>query len=231
MIQRATSAEQLLLPEKGIEAQKIRALLNSYGTQYDFCRFFVQEGCVFAVFGGSAVICGVPDDCDELAEFLCFCGITDIFCSSEVGGVLQSHLQLKAETVHIMRFDGDGSYSDINSEPTLSEVYSIVGRVFDVEFEPWYLDMSHRVRHGVAKCFTYKDLSACVLQHDINGEALISQVATIPEYRGKGFAKSLVLEVCRRCENSDVYVICEDRLTGFYESIGFVAAGECVVFS
>ena len=41
MIARLDTAEQLsALPEKGIEAQKIRALLKAYGTSYDFCRFF-----------------------------------------------------------------------------------------------------------------------------------------------------------------------------------------------
>ncbi len=233
MIERITTSEQLsVLPEKGIESQKIRALLNAYGVRYDFCRFFKQgDSCCIAVFGASVVICGVSNDYGELAEFLQFSGVADIFCSSECGMALSELLPFAAESVNIMRFCGALEASEVNDAPALSEVYDIVSRSFDIDFEPWYLDMSHRVRHDVSLCFVLDNSSACVLQHDINGEALISQVATLPERRGEGLASRLIKEVCRRCEGSDIFVICEGALLVFYEMLGFEKCGECVVLA
>ena len=233
MIQRLTAPEQLgALPERGVMAQKIRALLCAYGTGYDFCRFFLQgEGCFIALFGGSAVICGASEDRGELAEFLHFSGAADILCSEECGRELCGLLPLKAERVNLLRFCGAPSGVEVNDAPALSEVYGIISKAFEIEFEPWYLDMSHRVRHGVARCFTLESYAACVLQHDINGEALISQVATLPERRGEGLAKRLIHEVCRRCSGSEVYVICEDRLLGFYEKLGFERVGGCAALT
>lgn len=231
MIQRITSSEQFSsLPEKGIEAQKIRALFNAYGAQYDFCSFFRQgESRYVTVFGGAAVICGDYGNVQELADFLVLNSVVDIFCSSECGDALCALIPFAIEKVNIMNFCGVATFSQINDKPALSDVYEIVSKGFDIEFEPWYLDMSHRVRHGVSTCFVLENSSACVLQHDINGEALISQVATFPEYRGKGLAGKLIKEVCRRCEDSEVFVICEDQLLGFYKKLGFEKCGECAV--
>ncbi len=233
MIQRVTDQSQLFkLPLKGIEPQKIRALFYAYGMQYDFCRFYEQDdACFVALFGGSAVIGGDSVNYRELADFLVFSGVVDIFCSVTAGEALQKCLAMKREIVNLMRFCGTALPAEVNSGPALSEVYEIISKSFDIEFESWYLDMSHRVRHGVAKCFTIENSAACVLQHDINGEALISQVATLVESRGNGYARRLIHEVCRRCKGSEVYVICEDMLLDFYEKLGFVKCGECVVFS
>ena len=69
MIKRAFSNDELSkLPNKGIEAQKIRALLMAYGTKYDFCRFYYSECFVFCEMSGSYVVAEIVEDVDDTRE-------------------------------------------------------------------------------------------------------------------------------------------------------------------
>ena len=63
-----------------------------------------------------------------------------------------------------------------------------------------------------------------MVQHSIGSESLISQVAVLSDFEGKGYAGGLLRRVCRAL-GGEIQVICEDRLTGFYEKCGFRHAG------
>ncbi len=230
MIRRAqTDGELDGLPKHGIEAQKIRALLFCYGLKYDFCRFYVGEfhaGRAFlAELNGGFVLyeCG-ECDFEELAEFFVFGGFAEIFCSEAAGERLSRLLPCLLEKVNVMRFEGNAVPCDIETEPPLGDVYVVLKTAFDIEYEPWYLDMSHRTRHGVTR-FRKLDGSVLAVQHDINGEVLLSQIATLPEKRGRGNARRLISAVCAEFSESRVYVICGDGLLDFYRKSGFVHVG------
>lgn len=230
MIRRALTDEDLnRLPKNGIEAQKIRALLLCYGLKYDFCRFYVGEfhaGCAFlGELNGSFVLsdCG-ECDFEEFADFFAFGGYGEIFCSDMAGERLAERLKCRPQRVNIMRFEGKAVPCDTETDPPLDNVYSVLETAFDIEYEPWYLDMSHRIRHGVVQ-FRMLDGSVLAIQHNINGEALLSQVATLPEKRGLGKARRLISAVCAELAGSIVNVICEDELLGFYRKIGFIHDG------
>ncbi len=219
------------LPEKGLEAQKIRALHSAYGAKYDFCRFYRQGNSYISVLDGSFVICADSiADFDELADFLQMQGFSDIFCNEAVGKALSDRLGRGFDVVNLMKFSGGSVCAEFKVEPSLSDVYKIISDGFDIAFEPWYLDMSHRVRHGISKCCVLDSKAALVIQHDINGEALLSQVATLKAHRGEGLAKKLVTSVAASLAPSEVYIVCEDALVGFYEKCGFEAfEKKCVI--
>lgn len=222
MIKRISSPEEMsALPEKGVEAQKIRSLLLAYGIKYDFCRFFISENAFIAQLNGDYIICDCGEtDISELASFLDFSGFASVFCSDRIGENLSKTLDLRAKKVYLMRFLGNPSAEkpDILSP---NEAYSIIKTGFDFEFEAWYLDMSHRVRHGISRFYGLFG-SALAVQYAINGEALISQVASLPEKRGKGFASRLISAVCNELQDFAVYVLCEQELEGFYQKNGFI---------
>ncbi len=218
------------LPEKGLEAQKIRALFNAYGAKYDFCRFFRQNNCYISALDGSFVVSeGTDTDYNELSGFLRMNSFSDIFCSELSGKKLAKALNCDCELVNLMKFVGGAAECDFDKDTPLSDVFSIIREGFEIEFEPWYLDMSHRVRHGISKCCVLDGKAVLVIQHDINGEALLSQVASLKAHRGEGFAKKLVTSVASSLAPSEVYVVCEDALTEFYEKCRFVAVGKKLV--
>lgn len=224
MIRRIFSHDELSgLPQKGIEAQKIRALLFAYGTGYDFCRFFVSEDFILCETDGSFIVCetGNTDTISELSDFIKFNGFTEIFCSERMGEIIAKKLECTANKVNLMRFCGKSVICDgVDCEPPLDGVFSILSSSFELDYSRWYTDMSHRIRHGVAKARCL-DNSALIVQHDLNGEALLSQIATLPEHRGKGNASRLILAVCKELSGSDVFVICDDDLLNFYSKLGF----------
>ena len=224
MIRRALFPEDLSnLPQKGTEAQKIRAMLLAYGMKYDFCRFYVSEFFNICETDGNFVVCdtGKVNGIPELAEFFNFNGFSEIFCSEAVGEMLAEKLNRGSQKVNLMRFIDDPFLcAEVESDPPLDEVFKILSSSFDIDYEHWYVDMSHRLRHNVAKARKLGG-SALIIQHDLNGEALLSQIATLPEHRGQGNAARLILSVCAELSRSDVFVICEDKLLEFYRKIGF----------
>lgn len=230
MIRRAlTDTELDKLPKCGIEAQKIRALQLCYSFKYDFCRFYIGDFCAGCAFlgglNGSYVMSEIGEcDFEELAEFFSFGGFSEIFCSYAAGGRLAKRLQCCMQRVNVMRFEGNAIPFVNETNPPLDNVYSVLKTAFDIEYEPWYLDMSHRIRHGVAQ-FRMLNGSVLAIQHNINGEALLSQIATIPEKRGQGNARRLISAVCAELSKSMIYVMCEDMLLDFYRKSGFVHVG------
>lgn len=234
MIRRAVSEDELFrLPMRGVEAQKIRALLRAYGTKYDFCRFFVSDEFILCEMNGSFVVCelGKADTVDELSDFFNFGGFSEIFCSTELGRRLQEHLYCIAKTVNLMRFREVAiGCAELEKSPSLGDVYGILKTAFEIDYEAWYADMSHRIRHNVAAARKLGD-SALIIQHNLNGEALLSQIATMPGFRNRGNASRLISAVCAELFPSEIFVICEDDLTGFYRRIGFEPAGSKVVLT
>ncbi len=240
MIKRVAEGEKLTLAKTGVEAQKIRALWLCYGPKYDFCRFYTAEFFTVCELNGSFVVCEIEksdnekaprnDDFEELSEFLAFGGYGDIFCSENVGKRLQNLLCCNCETLFLMQFTGTAEHCEVEKEPPLSEVFDILKTGFEIDFEPWYLDMSHRVRHGVTR-FRKLGGSVLAIQHDLSREALLSQIATLPEMRKKGYARRLIRAVCGELSQSKVFLLCEDNLVPFYQKIGFSVVGKkCTLF-
>ena len=223
MIRLVTDPSELnKLPQKGVEAQKIRALLNAYGTSYDFCRFFIQnEDTYISALDMDFVLCEgenfVPE---ELINFSAMNGMKQLFCSEQAFTLIKPYINSKAHKINLMRFCGQGKFCETDSQPALSEVYTVLKDSFDIEFEPWYLDMSHRIRHEVSACRKLND-SVLVIQHNINNEALLSQIATKTESRGQGIATKLILAVCHELSDSDIYLLCDDDLVSFYNNACF----------
>ncbi len=233
MIKRIISDNELNLLlgncDNCVEAQKIGALAACYGTKYDFCRFYKAGSSILCGLNNSYILYGC-DNPDELAAFFTLSRFSDIFCAHMPGEKLSRLIGCRCRLVNLMRFNGrcvsgSGVLQNTESDTPLEELYEILKTGFDIEFEPWYLDISHRIRHGVTQTRRLEN-SALVIQHNINGAALLSQIATLPKSRGKGNASRLILSVCAELSPSKVYVICEDKLLGFYKHIGFELEGK-----
>lgn len=231
MIERIYTEEQISgLPEHGTAAQKIRALWLAYGGNWDFCRFFRQEVGFMSALDGSFVICESPDmDFEETAEFLTVCGFSDIFCSKHCGEMLSRHMEADFHKVNLMTYIGPRASGNLPESVQPSEIWNIIEKRFSPAFEPWYLDMSHRVRHGVSRCYS-DGKAALVVQHEINGEALISQVCVLPELEGRGYASALLRNVCKNL-STEVQIICDDELCGFYEKNDFIKSAEMYIIT
>ena len=94
-------------------------------------------------------------------------------------------------------------------------------------FERWYTDASHKIRHGLihGKCI-YED-GKCVAVALTSGEtdsiAVISSVATLKNYRKKGYGEKAVLSLAQSV-SKDIYLMTDnEKIKCWYEKIGFTA--------
>lgn len=122
--------------------------------------------------------------------------------------------------------------------PNLHQVYSVLqacsSKAFQVpEFEPFYLDMSHRIRHGGATAVGYEKeekIIACAMTvAETERAAIIGAVAVLPEYQRKGIGTSVVQSLLHRCmakHQKHIYVYCNsEQNVQFYRTIGFTDSG------
>ena len=123
----------------------------------------------------------------------------------------------------------------VNEQPKLDNVYSVLRECFDDlkgTYDMWITDTSHRIRHGLSKVFLVGNHTTATLQYIINGKALIGQVGTIIEYRGKGYARQLLYYIGNELSRDkiEVHIFARNHRTSFYKEIGFTPVLTDIVF-
>lgn len=237
MIKAVTDKSELaFLKCTDIYSGKILSLLSAYSVDYDFCRFYCQAENVMARLGNEYILSASDSDTDykELAFFLTMNGFSSVLTDEKTGKALEKELDAEYTYNYLVEFRGEQEECERNAAPKLTEVFDILKTGFDIDYESWYLDMSHSVRHGVTKVFMLDGASTCTMQFNIYKTAFISQVATLPEMRGKRLAERLLRSVCGelRENGSRVYLACREALLPFYKKVEFEQTGRvCVITS
>ena len=217
---------------EGFIEAKIYASYLSYGSGYPFLTFWQgKEGnkitsaiCKFE----DTIFLSVGKDADfsELSQFLSVIGF--------------SHLQAEADTLKalgLLDFDeyvvlksekrnGCRTLFEINEKPPLKEVYGILfgkkeENIALVDFEGWYADLSHRIRHGTAASFTLEGKSAAILSHITEKTAVLSGIATLPSQRRKGYASSLLGSLEDNFTDKNIFTATDEKTAEFYIKNGF----------
>ncbi len=221
MITRITKKEELIKAlasfTPDVFTGKIKALCEAYGFSYPFLKFYRSERAVIAFYYASAVICGECDD--EVWDFCGISGVTDLLIAH--GGSPDS-------AVCIMEYKGGGQPADLKTDTSYEKVYDILKDGFDIDFDSWYTDTCHNVRHGISEIYTLEDAATATKMFGIDGIALLSLVAVKNEYKGKNYGRRTVEAAAERLfPENRVYVICEKALVPFYEKCGFEKTAEC----
>ncbi|HIS68962.1 MAG TPA: GNAT family N-acetyltransferase [Candidatus Gallacutalibacter stercoravium] len=125
--------------------------------------------------------------------------------------------------------------------PSLLQIHGLLAQCAGPGFSPpprdaFYVDMSHRVRHGAARAVALTqpageasgDLAACALTvAETSAMAVIGAVACSPALRGQGLGRAALDALCAQlsAEGKQAYLFCLPQLRRFYEAAGFVAGG------
>lgn len=217
---------------------KIKSLYEAYGISSGICRFYLIGSPTLAAIAADMdsclIIAGVAEpDLEELASFIGMTAPIKVDMPAKLGESLKSRLsdKYKAEYSISLHYHPPKqlAFTQVNDSPKLDDAYKIISSSFEgIEYNSWYVDISHRVRHGISKVYTYMNATTCTMQYNLDGKVFLSQIATLPTERGKGYASKLVSHVAGiySLEGKDVWLNCkEDKLT-FYENIGFVNEGK-----
>lgn len=216
---------------------RIKALYAAYGGTH-LCRFYqdTSSGAVLAIYGDLLIIDSAVTVSEEIMGFCSMLGVKTILCSGEFkldkaksteGYILkyQTSERLQKQSDNIILFN-DG----------FRKIYSLLSESFDssqLDFSDFYVDISHKVRHGCAcSALVYAGntpVSCAVAPFVAGGGAVISAVCTDKTYRQMGFGRCALLSLIDNLNSigvSDIYVQIEDHsLLNFYCPLGFNVAG------
>ncbi len=234
MLKQVYSLDELF-PESytpDIFSGKIKALALAYGFNYPFCRFFVQDvGGAIADYYGEGVLFAPPDYSggEELVHFLKASGMKSIIMSANT--CEKAGLGSAAPKSLIMAYCGEKERErpvDLRTDLPYEKVFDILKDGFPLDFDAWYPDVCHFVRHGISKVFATPGKATATVMFSLDGVSLISFVASAEKERGKGYASALVSYIAAEEQKRGFtpYVICEKELCRFYEKAGFTAIGE-----
>lgn len=224
--------------KKDIFSVKIFSLLEAYGTKYPFIRFYAQKK-----FGAvTAVMCILDNDItlsfmdaladmQELEEFVSVMGFSTLLCDDSFtipreysSGIIMS----SARKIEI-----PCQYTVVDEYPYLFDLFNFVD-YSGVDFESWYVDISHRIRHGCAKAVTLnmdgEIISSAIFSAVHKNDAVLTAVQTKPEFRKSGYGSALVSAMC--CDvTGTVYLMREENKNeSFYKRLFFENTGKWRIY-
>ena len=230
-------------------SRRIKSHYYSYGTEYDFSRFFLIEEQneqlgIISVFNSSMMISTFVDKTlsdnilIEIAHFILInkpsiVEFESCYAESLKAGLVEEY---KPDVRTEFEFISKNTLPDLNVDelPRLDDVFNVLKTSFPAiadSYELWLTDTSHRVRHGLAQSFLLGKYTTATIQYIIDGTALIGHVATIPEERGKFHARRLLYWIGERLTLDGFAVKLQARphRVSYYEEIGFKAIDTDVV--
>lgn len=218
---------------------KIRSAAAAYGLHEPFEQFWVQDGgTIIAKIDNEAVLAeGEHTDMEELAAFLKTLDLQDLACTEETAKDLGLPYNAQGE-IMVLRPENivRSTYADTVMNPGPREIYALLEQAksesFPVpEFEPFYMDLAFRTRHGAAMTAGVRQggrLAACALCSAItDNAAVISAVACVPGLRHRGYASTAVSFLAEKLNRGKLFIFrAKGENEAFYQSLGFEHYGE-----
>lgn len=220
------------LLRKTWRGRKMFSMYKAYGLSYPFCQFFaVGEEGVLLVFNSTILIVNATEsEAEDIAAFIRMHAPFRVECNepvrAQLDALLPEYVSLHRTTFGLQPDPEAASVEEfVELNPSLDEVYRILQAGFPnlQDYSLWYTDTSHRCRHGVSHVLTYKGSTTATIMFDIDDHVLVGEVATLPEARGLGHARSflrwLALWLAQFNKQAVLYAL--DIRESFYREIGF----------
>lgn len=208
---------------------RIMSLAKAYGFSYDFAVFYRQldsDNRITAIISKldfDFTLCFNENaDTNEISEFISVLGYSTLLCDASFNHTApytKGVIMVSDKKVEI-----PAARAKIDKYPKLMELFNFVD--YDTaDFESWYVDISHRIRHGCARAYTL-NINGVIIASGIfssiyNDDAVLSAVRTSEEYRGLGYGSALVSEMTGDIKGK-IYLMREKELNEqFYKRLGF----------
>lgn len=226
------------VPEDSPFGCKILSAAAAYGLTEPFEQFWAQDGgTVLAKIDSEAILVeGEQTDMEELLAFLRTLDIKKLSCTEETAKHLGLPISSRGEimVLHPQNID-QRALADVVTNPGPREIYSLLEQAqsdtFKVpEFEPFYMDLSFRTRHGAALTAGVRQggrLAACALCTAMTEHAaVISAVACVPGLRLRGYGRTAVSALVSKLQRDNMYIFrAEGENEAFYRKLGFSSCG------
>ena len=220
---------------RGPFSLRIVAAARAYGLEAPFLDVWQGNGCWFSRMDGVLTLAGVPEPegREETRLFLAASGAGEIFCAPEAAAALG--LVPDQEGPVLWRKQPGERGPLLGEQPSPRVIYPVLeacrGPYFPVpSFEPFYLDLSHRFRHGAAAGVVLEEAgmaAACAVAAAVTEEAaLLTAVAVRPEFRRKGLGRKAVEQLGSHLPGREMYLFrAKEENQAFYAGLGFIPRG------
>ena len=236
MIKKTEYADVLAPFCKTVFGCRIQSTAAAYGVNEPFAQFWTQED--------KAALCKLDDvlildadgaDFDELKDFIAMTGASRLLCDLNVAQNLGLPVAAKGE-VMLYRNDQPMKPPTIfEKNPSLREVHALLSACASntfvpPEFEPFYMDMSHRIRHNTAEAVGVRQgetlVSCAICSAQTADSAVLSSVAVSPDYRRKGFGYTVLNALISELPQKNIYIFrAQNENAEFYRGFGFSPSG------
>ena len=211
--------------------KKIQAYVEAYGLNYDFCRLYGSDKGGMLLVYNSTVTCDGSFDNGELESFVSMLEPVDIEVS-DIGFNPEGYEKIRKTLFKGTSSESSVKADDIQINTALNDVYAVLEESFGLnEYDIWYTDTSHRIRHGMSDVFLWNSTTVTKL-FDVNDYVFLSCIATGSADRGKGRARQLLYYLCSEFEKQgkSVYLYAKDERVSFYEGIGFKPVSQSIFY-
>lgn len=217
---------------------KILANLISYGIKLPFCCFWVQFSeniptTLICKFEQTIFIAAEQNtDVNELKEFCNIIGFNAIHADACLLDKMKFNNIHKYEVLFLKQSGIPRNTSF--SSTKLKKVYDIIyyednKNLLKTDWESWYADLSHRIRHGTAAA-VYNENAACVASHITNTSAIISGVAALPNKRGIRHGSKILNEIISLLKWRNIFVAADLNVAPFYKKNHFITIGTVGIY-
>ena len=235
MIRQAVENDFLAIPEDEC-AVRIHSLKRAYGLDVPFIRYYADGmGGLLSVMDGAAVLSCSDNDEEWLVFLMMNPDVYHLHCSAALGCKLKELGGWQGREGVVLKYEGDRDLatSDVCESPYLPHVHALLNECFDsmASLNAWYPDVSHRIRHDCAKIAVILDgervVSSAMTVAETDTSAVLGQVATHCDYRGRGYAKTCINSLISRRKDKELYILpMTDIAHSLYTKMGFVPDGE-----
>lgn len=212
------------------ETVKIMSLVSCYGLETEFLLLYKQtdengalSSVIMRFYNELTVFSDGNLDLAELKEFIDFFGC-GLFCKAE----LFESLKIKNFNRYCcMEFAGE-AIEQKSENLKYEKIYEILKNanskdIILPEFDDWYVDFCHRVRHKKSRSFSIDKSGVAITIFETENSAVIGGVATEINSRNRGIARKNILGICDvlQKENKKIFLLCSEELLKFYVNLGF----------
>ena len=235
MIRTAIESDFAALPHDECSI-RIHSLKKAYGLDVPFIRYYADDcGGLLSIMDGAGVLCCTENTEEWLVFISMNPDISRLHCSVNIGKALINLGTWQGRVGIVLRYNGDREFTppSVCENPYLPHVYALLDSCFDsmASLNAWYPDVSHRIRHDCAKIATILDdnrvVSTAMTVAETDTAAVLGQVATHSDCRGRGYAKTCINSLISRCKDKMLYILpMTDYARSLYEKMGFILDGD-----
>jgi N-acetylglutamate synthase-like GNAT family acetyltransferase len=200
---------------------------------------------LFWTQGEKAALCKLDDtmildangaDFDEIKDFIAMTGSSQLLCDFRAAQSLGLPVTAHGEIMVYHNRTPVQQPVTFELNPSLREIHALLtacatDTFIAPEFEPFYMDISHRIRHDTAVTVGVRQgetlVSCAVCSAQTENSAVLSAIAVSPDHRRKGFGYAVLSALLSQLPQENIYIFrAQNENEEFYKKFGFLPSGE-----